>query len=247
MLNFDQRWLLETAIEAPGLIFSLTVHEFAHARVALAFGDPTAQMQGRVSLNPLRHLDPIGTIALFLIGFGWARPVPVNPNNLHPPRMGDICVSLAGVACNLLLAVLFGALTLFLFAQAPRVDPQGWAGLKELFDGPPPILAYVRAPGAWALLTKAALYAGVINVILCVFNLIPLYPLDGHHVVAQMVDPWRRPDFLRWQMQYGMVVLMVLMFAPRLLSGVGRGAIPDPIGWLIGHAVDLFARAIQAF
>ena len=120
------------------MLISLTLHELAHARTALAFGDPTAQMMGRISLNPLRHLDPIGSIALVLsmmagAGIGWAKPVPVNPANLQPRRLGDIMVSLAGPMANLGLAVAAGLL-LRLMVHHPRLltDP-GVAKFLRLF------------------------------------------------------------------------------------------------------------------
>ena len=96
---FQDDWFYRLILVAPPLLLSLTVHEFAHARTALAFGDPTAKAMGRVSLNPLVHLDPIGTIVLLVTrAFGWAKPVPINPANLHPRRLGDIAVSAAGPA-----------------------------------------------------------------------------------------------------------------------------------------------------
>ena len=85
------------------VLLSLTLHEFGHARMAMAFGDPTARLMGRVTLNPLAHLDPLGTLCFLFGPFGWARPVPVDHSRLHPYRLGDICVSLAGVGMNLLL------------------------------------------------------------------------------------------------------------------------------------------------
>lgn len=221
MLAFSQSDLLNLLIAAPGLLFSLTVHEFAHARVALAFGDPTAKYQGRLTLNPLHHLDPIGTIALFLAGFGWAKPVPVNVGNLRPPGLGQVCVSFAGPLSNLGLAVLFG-----LLARA----------LVPLY--------HVLSPEAGDLLMSAILYTAAINVVLFVFNLIPLAPLDGHHIAGQMVNPWQRPNFLRWQMTYGQMVLLALLFGPRLLSGYLQMRVPDPIGWVLRHAQDIFFRVL---
>ena len=143
----------------PPLIFSLVIHEYAHARTAWSFGDPTAKHMGRLTLNPLAHLDPIGTLALVFIGFGWAKPVPVNPLNLHPRRLGDIAVSLAGPMSNLLLAVVS-----FLLYR-------GWAML------------YARqliGQAVYEPVSDSLFLLGIINVLLCTFNLIPLFPLDGH-------------------------------------------------------------------
>jgi len=194
----------------PPLLLSLTLHEFAHARVALAFGDPTARNMGRVSLNPLVHLDPVGTIALLLVGFGWARPVPVNPFNLHPRRLGDMMVSLAGPAMNLALAFAAGGVLRILSATGASVSPVVWTMLETTM---------------------------VINVILCVFNLIPLYPLDGHHIVRELL-PWRTQDrFMRWQLQYGMYGLMILLVVPRMLRAYVNPNIPDPIGIVLRFAM----------
>src|ERR1035437_8633090 len=109
LFDIDSAWLADKLLTIPLLIFSLVVHECAHARTALAFGDPTAKNMGRITLNPLPHLDFMGTLCLIFSGFiGWAKPVPVNPYNLHPRRLGDIAVSFAGPASNLSLALIFG-------------------------------------------------------------------------------------------------------------------------------------------
>jgi Zn-dependent protease len=206
-----QEALLYRLLVLPPLLLSLTVHEFAHARTALAFGDPTARDQGRVSLNPLVHLDLIGTLCIVLTGmFGWAKPVPVNPHNLHPPRLGDIAVSLAGPLSNLMIAVVTGLVLRVWFVYGPGVGARAYS------------IVYV------ILLTTAT-----VNVLLCVFNLIPLFPLDGHHVVREVL-PWnQRAAFMQWQMRFGSILLMALIFGPRLLLMVTRNPnIPDPLGWI---------------
>lgn len=211
-MSFDAEWIRMTLLMLPPLLLSLTVHEFAHARMALAFGDPTAKAMGRVTLNPLRHLDPVGTLVLIFSGFiGWAKPVPVNPNNLHPRRLGDIAVSLAGPLSNLLLAIVAGLLL------------RGWIAWGD------------PASGLWEngyqLLTRTL----IVNICLCVFNLIPLFPLDGHHVLREILPARNRQDFMHWQMRYGMFMLMGLIFAPRLVDVLSQGKMYfNPLGDVLG-------------
>ncbi|MHC4985180.1 MAG: site-2 protease family protein [Planctomycetota bacterium] len=193
---------------APGLLFSLTIHEYAHARVALLFGDPTAYYQGRVSLNPLRHLDPIGTLMIFLIKFGWAKPVPVNPANLNPRGIGDIAVSLAGPFSNLAFAAMLGVMVRVALASGFLVDkPWGETALTMV------------------LVTMA------VNIVLCVFNLIPLFPLDGHHVLREILPAGQRYGYMAWQMRYGQMVLLALLFVPRLLQ------IPGILGMVFDYVI----------
>jgi len=135
------------------LLYSVILHEVAHGWVALQMGDPTAKQAGRLTLNPLKHLDPVGTLMLFIFGFGWARPVPVNFANLREHRMGMIFVSAAGIVVNLLLA--FVALLLL---QTLAPNPQGMAAT----------MLY---------------YLAQINIILAAFNLIPIPPLDGSKIL----------------------------------------------------------------
>jgi len=135
------------------LLYSIIIHELAHGWVAYKMGDSTAKWLGRLSLNPIRHLDPIGTAALFLVGFGWAKPVPVNFANLRDQRKGLIFVSAAGITANIILAFLF-----FL--------------LIELFS-------LNRFSTIYTILN----YTGNINIMLAAFNLIPIPPLDGSKIL----------------------------------------------------------------
>ena len=135
------------------LLYSIIIHELAHGWVAYKMGDPTAKWLGRLSLNPLRHLDPIGTIMLFVFGFGWAKPVPVNFNNLYHERMGLIFVSSAGIVANIILAFL----SLFLLR--------------------------LISPSPFGVISNMLFYFARINIILAAFNLIPIPPLDGSKIL----------------------------------------------------------------
>ncbi len=135
------------------LLYSVVIHEVAHGWVAYRMGDPTAKFMGRLSLNPLKHIDPIGTLMLFLVGFGWAKPVPVNINNIADRRKGLIFVSSAGILANILFA--FGSLLVY------RVLHLSSAGL----------------------LTVILHYVAYINITLAALNLIPIPPLDGSKIL----------------------------------------------------------------
>jgi len=171
------------------LIIAITFHEFCHALAADHMGDPTPRSRGRLTLNPLAHADPIGTIALPLInlitGFptiGWAKPVPIDPFNFRHPKKDEIIVSLAGPASNLLLAIIGSLIIRFL-------------PLSEIF-----ILFFY-------LLT-------FINISLFIFNLIPIPPLDGSHILLNILPEKSR---LQWEEtfdRYGFILIIVLVFFP---------------------------------
>ncbi|GIV74763.1 MULTISPECIES: site-2 protease family protein [Caldilinea] len=168
------------------LLIALPVHEFAHAFMAVQLGDPTPRRQGRYTLNPLRHLDPIGALLILLVGFGWARPVQWNPRNIDiDPKLGSILVSIAGPLSNLALAIL----SLLL-----------WRWLSA--DG---------------LIASLLFFFAQINVLLFVFNLLPIPPLDGSHVLFALL-PGSARQVQMFLMQYGMLILFaVIFFAPALI------------------------------
>jgi Zn-dependent protease len=205
---------MEILLFLPVLLLSVVVHEYAHAYVALRQGDDTAYMLGRVTLNPLPHIDLFGSILVPLMlwlssagfVFGWARPVPVNPRKYRNYRRGDILVSLAGIASNLLLALGFTLLIVVLI-HLTRVLP-------------------ALAPSA-QLLGQMAQYGILVNLLLAFFNLIPIPPLDGSHVLYHLLPP-RLGARYREVGRYGILILMGIMW---LAPGVFHRLLL-PVTWL---------------
>jgi Zn-dependent protease len=177
----------------PAIIIAITGHEFAHAWVAYRFGDTTARDEGRVSLNPLAHLDPVGTLGIIFVGFGWGKPVPVDPTRLRHPR-ADLLVSAAGPLTNLLLAAL-GAIPL-------RIG-----GVMEW-------LRQIGFGNAAAVLFPMFIQ---VNLMLAVFNFLPLGPLDGSHVLEQLLPLRQGLRFREFNRSYGYLLLMLLILSGYLL------------------------------
>ena len=188
----------------PIFLFSVVAHEYAHARVAVWQGDPTPAALGRVTLNPLPHLDLVGSLlvpaALWLMPgnflFGWARPVPIDPENFDERTRGDVLVSLAGVTANFLLA---GALVL------------AAGGLARSGASLP------MAPGTLETVRSAVRMGIFFNLLLGVFNLIPVPPLDGSHVMAHLL-PAELGARYRELGRYGMLLLFALFFLPGMME-----------------------------
>ena len=234
--------IIAVLYRVPAILIALTLHELAHGYVALRCGDPTAQMLGRLSFNPIRHLDPVGTLFMLLFGFGWARPVPVNSRNFRNFRRDDLLVSIAGVTVNF---VLFFFTTLLMvglnqlifkpelwklsFQLTNQKDFLSFSGFNfySIFTGenilftqsegemgyyiPELFQSFLRTP--WLLYVQRFLMNfAMINLGLCIFNLLPVPPLDGYHVVNDI--------FLRGKLHIPQSVMNVLMIV--LLIGMYR-------------------------
>jgi Zn-dependent protease len=186
-------------ISAVAIILAITVHEANHALVAVALGDPTPRLMGRLTLNPLRHLDPIGTLLLFVAKFGWGKPVLFNPRNLRiNPLIGSAAVSFAGPLAN----ILFAMLLVYLFKSfRPALDPTA----QDLFDD------LVR-----------------FNVVLAAFNLVPIPPLDGFGVVQGLL-PSRLAYALEPLRMYGPFILLAVIFLPSFVGLDLIGPVMRPI------------------
>lgn len=203
------------------LLFSLTIHESAHAWTANWLGDPTARSLGRITLNPLVHVDPIGTVLLPLIAFstgapiiGWAKPVPVNVANLRNDRSDFVWVAAAGPISNLGIA-LAGALVMRLLAV--------WATNVDVLGGQPSFLSYDLAglSGPVVRIFQLANLAVQINLLLAVFNMIPIPPLDGGNVLGGMLPMWLGEPYDRLVRPYGFLLLYALLLTGTLGAIIG--------------------------
>ena len=202
-------------VSLPVFLIALTFHEAAHAYVAWRCGDPTAKLLGRLTLNPVRHLDPWGFLLLFVAGVGWAKPVPVNPRNLGNPRRDDFLISIAGVVMNLLLCLLSSLAMFAMTTYALGMEP---------FSRSEILLAYQYAVFGMdqaliaPLMGSAARYVylffvnlAIVNLSLAVFNLLPIPPLDGYHVFNDLLFQ-RSHLFASVKVQrVGMLLIVVLL------------------------------------
>jgi Zn-dependent protease len=184
---FDtQNFFRDLLIRTPGILVGLTIHEYCHGLVALWRGDPTAKQAGRLSLNPLAHLDPFGTLMLLFGPFGWAKPVPVNYHNLHNPRRDAALVSVAGPVSNIVCAIIIGLI--FRFFQNIFIAENGFLYLF--------------------LILKTAYE---INVGLSFFNLLPVPPLDGSNILLSFLPRSKIEPYLRL-MRHVPMIFLVLIF-----------------------------------
>jgi len=203
LLALLQEAPLTFAIVAFVLLYSLALHELGHAWVADRVGDKTARNLGRITLNPLKHLDPLGTLLLLVAGFGWAKPVPIRPGNFRNYRVGVFLVSVAGVVINFLIAIAA------LFALVALGTTLG--NIRDIFPQPG---GTIGDPLRYGLFVAAQ-----INIVLAVFNLIPVPPLDGSKVVQAFLP--RSMQRAMWQLErYGffLVIIILLLFREQVFG-----------------------------
>lgn len=210
------------AIWALPLIFAITLHEVAHGWVASWFGDKTAKLAGRLSLNPLHHIDPIGTVAVPLLMlmvsnfiFGWAKPVPVDARNMRNPRLGMAVVSLAGPVSNLLMAFFWGFMAWL--GEAAVAGGDAWWGVP---------LSYMGGAGI------------MINVVLAVLNLLPLPPLDGGAFLESVLPP-RYAYSLSLIAPYSFFILILL-----ILTGMLSFIMMPPVNFLMNVVTQAFGLSM---
>jgi Zn-dependent protease len=197
---------------APPILLALTFHEYAHAYAAYRYGDDTAKQNGRLTLNPLRHLDPLGTIMIFIVHFGWAKPVPVNPYRLRNPKKDMLWISAAGPLANMVLALASGLLIRVLLNGG--VIPGGHT--------------------AGGLLFFMVVMSLQINLALAIFNILPIAPLDGSKILAGLL-PARYEKLIHYLQRYGPFILIGLIL-------IGQVTGVSVLGGLIWPFVDFFSK-----
>jgi Zn-dependent protease len=216
-----QSFLLAVSVGAIPLVFAITVHEVAHGWVARRYGDRTAEAAGRLTLNPIKHIDPIGTLLLpamqllFLgrVLFGWARPVPVNERFLRNPRRDMVKVAIAGPAANIVMALLWAALYAAVLKLGPAGDPSDWA-------------------------LQMALTGVMFNIVLAAFNLLPVLPLDGGRVLVNSLPQGRITRLLESMEPWGLLIVVTL-----LVTGLAQ-AFVVPLAEMLSAAVFSVVGAV---
>ena len=193
-----REWLINLLLSLPSILIALSVHECAHAWAAYKLGDPTAKNFGRMTINPLKHLDPLGVLCMIIAGFGWARPVPVTSRNLRKPRRDMVLISLAGPASNIVLAF-FGLLVLRIMEALvlPALSPTSLSNFG--------ISAIVM------LLEFLVLFCSL-NAGLAIFNLLPIPPLDGSRLLALILPSRIYFKYVRYERYISFVLVLLLVF-----------------------------------
>ena len=229
LLENPMEYLTQLVLRLPAVLIAICMHESAHGWVANRCGDPTARLMGRITLNPVKHFDPVGMLCLVFFGVGWAKPVPINPLHFRNYRKDDLKVSLAGVTMNLILALVF-------LIPAYAVFIRAFSPFREIYYLPDGDLAWLQnalvdyrpISEMWGSV-PAGLYEVLANVVLvnlslAIFNLIPLPPLDGYHVLNDLV--LKRPLFASPRAAMaGQGILILLM-------------VTDILPWFLGWALS---------
>ena len=220
-------YVIQLAASFLAVVIVLTLHEFAHAFVAVKCGDPTPKWNGRLSFNPLRHFDLVGLICFALVGFGWAKPVPINPNNFKKYRTGMALTASAGVLMNFLTVLLIYPVFFAVHRYLPGLLPGYLTSFLEQFTR----------------------YIYIYSLSFCVFNLLPFYPLDGFRVLDALDK--RRGKVTRFLRQYGYYILLFLIAESFICNlfvrfGVYQMDYFNILGWVMQFATDILGWPIMA-
>ena len=214
-------YLIEILAGLIAAVVVITFHEFAHAFVAYKCGDPTAKFSGRMTLNPIKHFDPLGMLMFALVGFGWAKPVPINPNNFRNYKAGAFWTSAAGIIMNYAMAfVLYPVYVLAVTYLCP------------LFAG--------RYAELFIFYVFYMLFAYSLN--FCIFNLLPFYPLDGFRIYDALTT--RRGKFYWFLRQYGYYIFLGLMLVSILARRIPVLGYVDVLGYVMDFALNIFGKPI---
>lgn len=205
--QLDYSYILEIAVSVIAALVCIILHEVAHGVVALRLGDPTAKRMGRLTLNPIKHIDLVGLLMMVIAHVGWAKPVPVNMRNFKHPKWGMALTSLAGPLCNFLIALVFSIL-MWIFGYCCEVTQ------KELF-----LWLYIFCR-----------YTTILSIGLGVFNLIPIPPLDGSKILFSLLPEKAYMKLMRYE-RYGMILLLVIVFASRFIPGL-TSPLSTAIDWV---------------
>ena len=246
LLESPMEYLTQLVLRLPAVLIAICMHESAHGWVANRCGDPTARLMGRITLNPVKHFDPAGMLCLVFFGVGWAKPVPINPLHFRNYRKDDLKVSLAGVTTNLILALVF-------LIPAYAVFTRAFVSFREMYYLPDGDLAWLQNAlmdyrpilETWGSV-PAGLYTVLANVVLvnlslAIFNLIPLPPLDGYHVLNDLV--LKRPLFASPRAAMAgqgiLILLMVTDILPWFLNWALSGVLSG-----VGHVAYAIVAAL---
>lgn len=214
----------ELLIKALVLFTALPVHECAHALVASKLGDNTAKNMGRITLNPMKHLDLIGSIAMIVVGFGWAKPVPINPVYYKDRKKGTMLVGIAGPLSNILLAFIFSFPMAYIGFQYGNIPFEAFFSVQQFY--------FINSFFPRAVIFNLSRFFYMINVNLAVFNILPVPPLDGSKILSGILPSDKYFKLLQYEQYIALIFLMVIFIFPNILYKV-----MFPFIWVLETAI----------